>query len=529
MPTTVISPTVLPLNKVSGEHDCLEYTFQNDDGVISPESIALTEITVTNDPIPSNEGFVLSNLDALLSGDIRLDVNGGSIFDGYTLIEPNATPAGRRDMVIDAMTANPYLNSRYNIYPTGTPTGTEAKLRIEAKNPGNQYTLTTTFTTGQPTETWMSFQLLVAGANAQPESNFSFIVQLWELVSGNQEFRNEWLVPGKYNADIQEMSGTFDLAKAADLYLTHHKANLTLSNIIKAEGLAARFLLKHGIAYDVNGDFKPFALQELPDVKVFKGTSRRLTGIDTSLFATAANGQKFITTMPVDGQITFSSLANLWLYLYIPDGTTNIDVNIQIDTQPGVIGPNNVFNISAGITEGIYTFPAGPGNLGIPDLQNPGVISYEIWAQLTDGSGTWETERASFQVDVNCQNNVQFFFRNQCGTIDTIEFQRIIQGSVSVRNSEHCQFVQCGEAISEEGIQISSSTSYEFFQALAQIHAKYGEEYIKDFYRSTWKGTAVNGQLVTIIPRSSEYAITRIGELNFQSVFGYRYNIDEKQ
>jgi len=528
MPTTVISPTIQNLNKVSGDHDCLEYTFQNDDAVLAQPVKDKATIEVFADEIPFADGIVISNNDPVLTSDIKIIRDGGASLDGYTFTEPNASANDRAIMVRDAFRANPYLNSRYDIFiDAGTPTIVE----IEAKEAGSEYTLSFEFISGVGPFPWMTIQELYQGSEVQIEDDFSFVIQLWENIGSSAEnFINEWLVPGLFDDALGEVVGKFDLAKVADLYLSHSKPEIAQSNIVKIDGLAGRYFLKHAVAYtEIDGAFRPFNIQQLASVKVFKGTSRRLAGIDTSLFATGATGQKFITSMPIDGQYTFSCAAVLWLYLYIPDGTTNINTYVQIDTDSGVIGPNLVHNVSVGITEGIYSFPAGPGNLGLPALQTPGVISYEIWAEVTDGSGTWETERASFQVDVSCRNNVQFFFRNQCGTIDTIEFRRIVQGSLLVRSNEHCQFIQCGDPICDEGIQISRATSYEVFQAIADVHAKYGEDFIKDFYRSAWKGTLVNGQLVTIIPRSAEYAISRTGELNLQSIFDYRYNFEEKQ
>ena len=532
MPTTVIAPTVNILNKVAGETDCIEYTFQNQDVVLAPDIKDLTQIFVTDQEIPFADGFIISNNDPALSDSLTIIRDGGAVLDGYTLIEPQATPEDRANMLIAALKANPYINSRYDVIPFGTPTPTQAEIRIEAKEAGSEFTLSFEFISGPGPHAWMTINELYPGAVHQIEPEFSYIVQLWEWLSPTSErFLREELVPGVYNSITESMDAKFDLAKAVDLYLNYHLPDIVQTNIVKIPNLAGRYFLKHGIGYEVNGRFKPISLQTLSNVKAFKGISRRLGDIDSSLFATAALGQKFITTMPTDGQIVFSCAACLWLYMYLPDGVTNVDVFIQIDTQTGVIGPALAYDISAGITEGIYSFPAGPGNLEIPALQAAGVLSYEIWASVTDGSGVWETERASFQVDVGCRNGIQFFYRNQCGTIDTIEFRLQTQAVLNYAQNEHCEFVQCGDPIAENGIRISRTTTYERFQAIAQIHSNYAtEEYIKDFYRSTWKGTKVKGQLVTIVPLSAEYPIARDqDELSLFSTFDYRYNFDEKQ
>lgn len=533
MPTVVIEPTTDILNKVSGQYDCLEYSFQNQDVVLFPQVKDLTQIFVNTEEIPFADGLIISNNDPLLTDDLTIIRSGGAVLDGYTFIEPNGSALDRANMVVDALKANPYLNSRYDIAVFGNPGPTDSpiEIRIEAKEPGSEFTISTEFISGPGPYTWMDVNTLFGGSAESIQPGFSYVIQLWEFLGVSQEnFLIEYLLPGVYNSVFESMDAKFDLAKVVDLYLTHHLPDIAQSNVVKVEGLAGRYFLKHGIGYEVNGKFKPFSLQTLANVKAFKGTSRRLTGVDTSLFATGATGQKFITSMPVDGQIVFTCAACLWLYFYIPEGVTNIDIITQIDTQSGVIGPTTRYNISAGITEGIYSVPAGPGNLGIPDLQNPGVLSYEIWASVTDGSGVWETERASFQVDVTCKNNVQFFYRNQCGTIDTIEFQLQTQGALNYAQAEHCEFVECGDPIAENGIQVTRATSYESFQAVSQIHSQYEtEEYIKDFYRSTWKGTKVNGNLVTIIPLLNQYAISRDRDLNLTSIFDYRYNFEEQQ
>ena len=534
MPTIVTEPTIEVINPVSSQYCCLEYIFQTTDAVLFSASRNVTLLIINDNAIPLNEGFVLTNNDPTLNAPISLVNSGASTFDGYTIQEPPfASPDLRADSLILSLRANPYLDSRYNFSKINV-TFNEATVRIEAKEFGAIYDLDVQSVAGNSSETWFTVIDDTDGADLLIRDDFQFVIQIWRQDGVFDEtFLREILLPGIPVTELSYVQATYDLAKGIDLFLTYHFPDINQVSIIHQSGLSGRFKIKHGVAYKENGVFRTYSLQELGLVLALKAIKQRVEDVNFSDFFSGIAGQKFLTSMNLES-LKLSKATYVWLYVFVPLNTTHITVkaNVYYFNGPSELDLTVMTETNENLfDQGIYSFPAGPANLPLAQLASSDIESYEVWVEF-QGAGftTYITEKAHIQVDKLCLNDLQFFYRNRFGGIDTIEFKTNLQTAINAEYSEHCELVECGDEAFQGGLQITSNKSFQAISAQSQRHSSYANrEYIKAFYQSAWKGTIYKDELVTIVPLSNQFPIDVVEELNIRSEFVFRYNFENIQ
>jgi len=487
---------------IGGKYDCLQCCVIAPNTVVTPCTESSTAFIFDNVEIPSDEGYEFS----IAGQSISLINNGGTEYDGYTLIEPWPTAHDRALSFIQSFQANAYLANNYHIELMYSDP-LIAIVLVDAFECGSQWDLNAVFNFN-PTN-------LVSNpaTNLDWPDGHGFLISVFD----DGQFLNDFFFPSKLNDNIPE--ACFDLAKYLKCYLSFTKPQKL--DFFSNPYTAKPFQIRASEVYENNGIPTPYGNQDAGTYFVLNAAMQRINKVDMTVYCDEFPDQKFLTNAPRYQKICCDTC--IWVSAFLMEGATVVPTfNLTYAD-----GSTSIMNGSAYAIDqsGVYSFAVGPGNGFLT-----GDIRYIEFYLEIDGSNMthYITEKFYFEVDKLCKCSTQLFFQNMFGVTDTILFDCTTAETIKLSNIQTCEYVNCGDAVADGGKQISVMKSEENFVAISRNHYSYDDkEWVKEFYRSRWKGSVYMDEMVTVIPLSGSAPIAKInGALNLYSVFNFRYSFD---